>query len=311
MGEKSGINWTDHTYNEWKGCTQVGPGCDHCYAKGWGLRYGVAWGPGQPRSRASESTRKLPHRWNRRAARNGVREVVFGGSLMDVLDHEVTQQWRDDLFRTIEETPWLDWVLLTKRIGNAKGMLPKRWLAKPPDNVWPGATICNQAEADRDAGKLLELAGMGWKVWLSIEPLIGPVVIPEELLGMLSGIVVGGESGPKARPMHPDWPRVLQDQCETAGVAFFFKGWGEYRYWRDIAEGYSNRTAYRPGYGSGLNWKGGFWGETINPKQPEFAGTFRIVDPGGENASVRVGKKTAGRELNGKLHDDLPWRAKS
>ncbi|KKL70023.1 hypothetical protein LCGC14_2109040, partial [marine sediment metagenome] len=116
MGEQSGINWTEHTWNPWIGCTKVSDGCRFCYAERMAHhRKWAEWGAGKPRRLAAESTLRKPLAWNRRAERTGVREVVFCGSLMDVFDPEVPDEWRDEVFATIALTPWLDWVLLTKR----------------------------------------------------------------------------------------------------------------------------------------------------------------------------------------------------
>lgn len=266
MAENSSIEWTDHTFNPWLGCTKVGPGCDHCYAEAMmDRRHGrVRWGSGNPRVRTSEETWKGPVRWNKAyqremdRARNAIlafapsRPRVFCASLADVFDNEVPPAWRADLFRLIEATPNLDWLLLTKRIGNAPGMLREtaRMLEWPyvdvmpvgvPPNVWLGATVVNQQEADRDIPKLLDVPAR--VRFLSIEPMLGPVNVSGLLMrdvyrgDSVSGfmdydaidwVICGGESGPYARPMHPDWARSLRDQCQAAGVPFFFKQWGQH-----------------------------------------------------------------------------------
>src|SRR5262245_17039849 len=152
MGEKTGIAWCDSTFNPWIGCTKVGPGCDHCYAETldkrhrWGGK--THWGPGVSRHRTANWT--APRRWNEKAAERGKPWRVFCASLADVFDNEVPDQWRDDLFDLIDDTRALTWLLLTKRIGNADRMLP----AYIPPNLWIGATVVNQEEADRDIPKL-------------------------------------------------------------------------------------------------------------------------------------------------------------
>ena len=141
-----------------------------------------------------------------------------------------------DLFKLIAETPNLTWLILTKRIGNVMGMCSHDGLMFDQlANIWLGATVVNQEEADRDIPKLLQIPA---KVrFLSMEPLLGLVDLRfEDVPGvMLSRIgtgidwvIVGGESGAKARPMHPDWAYSLRDQCAAAGVPYFFKQWGEY-----------------------------------------------------------------------------------
>ncbi|ARR53455.1 hypothetical protein HY78_08470 [Rhizorhabdus wittichii DC-6] len=302
MAENTKIEWAHHTFNPWIGCMKVGPGCDHCYAETLATaRLGVAWGAGAPRRRTAESTWKQPRRWNARAAKLGTRYRVFCSSLADVFDNEVDPAWRQDLFELIRTTPHLDWLLLTKRIGNAVGMIQRdgaiagngRWYV--PDNVWLGATIVNEAEADRDIPKLLATkAELGVrKVFLSMEPLLGPVNLTdmpcgarnagahgwsalwrEEPFGRghLDWIIVGGESGPGARPMNPDWARSLRDQCAAAGVPFLFKQWGEWAPAPEIIEA-SGPSFHRYDDGTWLQ---------------------------------RVGKKLAGRLFDGVQHDGVP-----
>ena len=245
MAENSKIEWCHHTFNPWTGCTKIGPGCDHCYAEGWAKRSGIVqWGPGAKRRRTSEANWRQPVKWNTEAERLGVRYRVFCASLADVFDNAVPVEWRRDLFDLIERTPHLDWLLVTKRIGNVRQMIPDRWSVCMPPNLWLGITVVNQAEADRDIPKLL-----GLKVsvrFLSMEPLLGPVDLRFHVFseptgnfrthagkrqmelrkpvdGGLHWVIVGGESGPGARPMHPQWARDLRDQCVAAGVPFFMK----------------------------------------------------------------------------------------
>lgn len=250
------IEWADHTFNPWIGCTKVGQGCDNCYAESDfdKRRHVVSWGAGQPRKRTADSTWAAPLRWNREAAAAGVRHRVFCASLADVFDNEVPDQWRADLFGLINKTPHLDWLLLTKRVGNASKMLADirhnsdQELSvldmMPWPNVWIGATITNQAEADRDIPKLMRVPA--YRHFLSIEPMLGQIdlklmqyedsdhldeqgrIIANTRRRLINWVIVGGESGPGARPMHPDWVRSLRDQCQAAGVPFLFKQWGEW-----------------------------------------------------------------------------------
>ncbi|CAN5279514.1 phage Gp37/Gp68 family protein [soil metagenome] len=273
MAENSAIEWTDHTFNPWEGCQKLGPGCDHCFAEARNARFsgGVAanWGPGAPRRRTSDANWRKPLHWQAEAARTGIRPRVFCASLADVFDNAVHPDWRSDLFELIHRTPDLDWLLLTKRIGNVARMI---WadgeMTALPANVWLGATIINQEEADRDIPKLLAVPA---KVrFLSMEPLLAPVdlgricIVPQvkgaaragihidalrgryvesgmayigdwDVNGLypddastlsLDWVIVGGESGPGARPMQPNWARSLRDQCAAAGVPFLFKQWG-------------------------------------------------------------------------------------
>lgn len=233
MAENSKIEWCDHTFNPWIGCQKVGPGCDNCYAEAQQKRFGydVYFGVGNERRRTRPANWKLPLKWNRKAEKEGVRYRVFCASLADVFDNAVPAQWRVDLFNLIESTPHLDWLLLTKRIGNVQKMLKTHdWLAGQK-NVWLGITVCNQDEADRDIPKLLDIPAE--YRFLSIEPLLGPIDLNAANglhgdPGQIDWVIVGGESGSNARPMHPDWVRLLRNRCIEAGVPFFFKQWGEW-----------------------------------------------------------------------------------
>ncbi len=240
--KNSAIEWTDHTFNPWIGCTKVSPACDHCYAEALMDKrmHKAKWGAGQPRVRTSASNWHQPVKWNAEAAAAGKRARVFCASLADVFDNEVPAAWRVDLFRLIRDTPSLDWLLLTKRIGNATIMLADVRLRAdeymdgfPWPNVWIGATICNQEEADRDIPKLLKVPAR--RRFLSIEPMLGSINL-RFTNGLVHGcdaadylvdwVIVGGESGPNARPMDVAWARSLHQQCTDAGVSFFMKQMG-------------------------------------------------------------------------------------
>lgn len=265
MGENSSIEWTDHTFNPWVGCTKISPGCDHCYAEGWAKRSGlVTWGA--DRRRTSPANWRKPLKWNAEATvemlRNpgGPRPRVFCASLADVFDNEVDREWRRDLFSLIAKTKSLDWLLLTKRIGNAAAMLDEISVTTPSldpqwwPNVWLGITVVNQEEADRDIPKLLRIPAA--VRFLSIEPMLSMIsldveqwLVPEYFghsadcrndLCALNGdyhscagqvvqqpavdwIICGGESGHHAREMNPDWARYLREQCRDTPAAFFMK----------------------------------------------------------------------------------------
>lgn len=342
MSENTKIEWCDHTFNPWEGCQKVSPGCDNCYAEARNTRFGggtaINWGPGAPRRRTSAANWALPKRWNAQAdafmAQHGHRQRVFCASLADVFDNSVPVQWRRDLFDLIAATPNLDWLLLTKRIGNARSLYSEAYLDSArawPDNVWIGATIVNQAEADRDIPKLLAVPTR--VRFLSMEPLLGPVDLTKLMnpgplhqrgafINALSGgtygevpatgerlrithspikhidwVIVGGESGPNSRPMHPDWARSLRDQCEAAGVPFLFKQWGEWGEPDSI-----ERT--------GIAHHGWFEQDRRDGGVPrhEWPG---LMQNGVELASLRpevfrVGKKAAGRLLDGRTWDGFP-----
>ena len=228
MGDNTGISWATHTANFWIGCQKIGPGCEHCYAETWDNRFNKGenhWGPGAPRRRTSQSTRNRPHRWQRDAVAQGVRARVFCASLSDVFDNAVDPAWRRDVAETIRATPDLDWMLLTKRIGNVPAMVARDFDGALPDNVWLGASIVTQEEADRDIPKLL--ATPARVRWLSMEPLVERVRIDPAQMAALDMIVVGGESGRGARTFDLEWARDLLTQARAGGTAYHFKQMGQ------------------------------------------------------------------------------------
>jgi len=335
MADTTAIEWCDSTFNPWIGCTRVSPACDDCYAaRSTPARtLGVAWGPGEQRRLTSDANWQLPVRWQRQAAafyaQHGRRRRVFCASLADVFDNEVDPGWRSNLLRLILDTPALDWLLLTKRIGNVTPMLAEiagdlqlvahhAWTGALPPNVWLGITVVNQAEADRDVPKLL------WTPaavrFLSVEPMLGAINLrcidvdgdheihpltgttecvdetDEEApdLRGLDWVICGGESGPKARPMHPDWARSLRDQCASAGVPFLFKQWGE---WGPDWEGAETCSACGRTKFDAINSHGECGHCGIDGWMPADAPLDKLR---------RVGKKAAGRQLDGCTHDAWP-----
>jgi protein gp37 len=249
MAETTGIAWARSSFNPWIGCTKVSPGCDHCYAEALDARHkwggATHWGVGVPRHRTSASLWTHPLKWDRACAlerETGKVRVqdrdtwsrpgfwpVFP-SLCDPFDNEVPREWFGDFMGLIRGAPNLTWLLLTKRIGNAKAMMPELAIFQ---NVWLGASIVNQEEADRDIPKLL--ATPVAKRFVSYEPALGPVDFRPWLRGQhhpkpwfprLDQIIIGGESsqgGNKARPFDIEWARSTVRQCKAAGVAVFVK----------------------------------------------------------------------------------------
>jgi protein gp37 len=264
--KNSNIEWCDHTFNPWEGCTKVSPGCANCYAENRNTRFGggtaVNWGKGAPRRRTSGHNWNQPVKWNEAAAAIEAvfnvpgpitsvlgpvaRPRVFCASLADWLDDEVPIEWLADLLDLIQRTPHLDWLLLTKRpenwyertrlvaclLSRTKAPRPNyallsflaEWkLGSPPDNVWIGTTVEDQVRADERIPALLSIPAR--VRFLSCEPLLGPVYLHRARqawtgLPGIDWVICGGESGPKARPMYPDWARSLRDQCAEAGVPF-------------------------------------------------------------------------------------------
>lgn len=254
------------SFNPWIGCTRVSAGCVNCYAEAFAKRYGKAeWGPTAERVRTSPSNWRKPFLWNRKAKQEGRRYKVFCSSLADVFeDNPQIEQWRYELFNMILDTKHLDWLLLTKRPEDIKPALQamsvlKRdnvwdhlWLRGHFPHVWIGTSVETQEMAERRIPELLKvpasvrflsceplLGSLDLTPWLTVCPSCGAPDSDSPYIGCgycdaypdargISWIIVGGESGPKARPMHPDWSRSLRDQCRATGVPFFFKQWGQF-----------------------------------------------------------------------------------
>lgn len=245
MGENSKIEWTDHTFNPWWGCVKVSEGCANCYAETFAKRTGHSiWGPAATTKRRTFGDKHWaePVKWNAEAEAAGQRRRVFCASMADVFeDHPGVVAERVRLWKLIEATPWLDWLLLTKRPENVNHMVPGRWrtVGRWPVNVWVGTSVENQDAANK---RIPELVKVPCPVrFLSCEPLLGPVDLDGLAYFQYSGsdwalnqwlvewIIVGGESGPKARPIDAEWVRNLRDCCAADEVAFFFKQWGGVR----------------------------------------------------------------------------------
>lgn len=225
MAENTKIEWADHTFNPWMGCTKVSPGCDNCYAEAlMDTRYGkVSWGAGQDRVRTSQSNWNKVKGWDRNAKLAEARPFVFCASLADVFDNEVDPMWRADLFALMEATPNLVWLLLTKRIGNVLKMTdPAAGNPCLPRNAAVGATIVNQEEYDRDAYKLWAVKDRREPLFTfgSFEPLLGPVTLDDYAPDQ---IIVGGESGKTPRHMDLEWARSLRRQSASSDRVFNFK----------------------------------------------------------------------------------------
>lgn len=311
MAANSKIEWTDATVNFWWGCTKVGPGCEHCYAETWSKRTGESiWGVGAPRRKIKSAVALLQRLHNDTSLSN---RKVFVQSMSDLFDTEVPIEWFREAWETIEQCDRLTVQVVTKRISVVEKRLAAIGRTTWPKHVGLIITIVNQDEADRDVPRLLALKaklGIPW-VGLSMEPLLGPVDLRaidlngyEEILplgaawldrlepGEVEGpridwVICGGESGPGARPMHPDWARSLRDQCVAAGVAFFFKQWGE---WAPAGDWYEHHPVSLPLRAwTGTDWTddGSFEGEWV----------------------VRIGKKRAGRLLDGCEWNEMPARA--
>lgn len=274
MGENSKIEWTTHTFNPWWGCTKVSEACKHCYAEAWAKRVGQdVWGPKAGRRFFGATQWAQPLRWNQAAEGDGPRPRVFCASMADVMeDREELAAERAKLWPLIEATPNLDWLLLTKRPQNVKRLVG--WGAHWPSNVWLGTTVELQARAEELLPHLETIPAA--VRFISAEPLLGPLSLGRWLGSTINWVITGGESGPKARPASPAWFRSILSQCEAAEVPFHFKQWGD---WvpGDVVDLAERKTVRR-----------------------------EIAQDG--TPMVRVGKKIAGRILDGARWDGLPGR---
>ncbi len=333
MSANSKIEWTDHTFNPWWGCVKVSEACTNCYAEDFGKRFGVAWGPGERRKFFGEDHWKEPLRWDRAARKAGARRRVFCASMADVFEvlppgHPDTAAWWRAAYRlgeTIRATPNLTWLLLTKRPENIssmpgdavwyesmdENMNPEPWW---PSNAWLGVTVENQGAADLRVPELLRLKkrfGIP-ATFVSCEPLLeslhlAPWLSPPATAPhapTIDWVIAGGESGGKARPSHPDWFRQLRDQCQRAGVAFFFKQWGE---WAPVG----SMGGIPPGLES-VPMECMTKAENLKNLYPDgdesvFIPSKRTTAKGGA-MMVRCGKKAAGRLLDGREWNEMPGR---
>ncbi|WP_059414457.1 DUF5131 family protein [Cupriavidus basilensis] len=354
MNENSNIEWCDHTFSPWEGCQNVSLGRDDCYAARRNARFGGGtapnWGPGVRRRRTPFANRRNPLRWNAAhaafASVHGRRQRVFFGGPTDIFDSEVPLEWFIDVLELWRETPNLDKLVLTKRIGNVSKRLGEAfnrlvlrkdcaenplvpWLAtwiagNPPADIWLGVPVVNQAEADRDIPKLLRTPAK--LRFLSLEPLLGPIDVFSTMTGDLlhaSGnvyapsaidwIIAGGELGPDARYTLPAFFRSLRDQCATAGVPYLFTHWGE---WHTAARTLTAGEAVFRTFETFEHWvskasswvRDGICVDRCGLQLKTGEDFVRARDDGRFPVTVmhRVGTKAAGRLLDGVLHDAYP-----
>lgn len=296
MGADSKISWTDHTANFWWGCVKVSALCDHCYADTLDRRYGESHFGLENRRRFIKSVWNDVPKWNEQAKRAGTRAKVFVMSMGDFFellpdshpDSMPMGNARIEAMQLMEFCTDLNFLVLTKRISNVRKLVDPRWLEDWPSHVRLGVSVGTQKDADRDIPRLLELPCPNF---LSMEPLLESVDISWALEeyevgetepdanGNTCGIytkavdwvITGGESGPHARLSHPDWFRLLRDQCQQSDTPFHFKQWGE--------------------------WV---------PGEHEAHGTHWDYVCLDKFAMKRVGKKAAGRLLDGKEWNGYP-----
>lgn len=221
MAGTTSIEWTDATWNPVTGCTKISPGCDHCYAERFSERFrGVPRHPfenGFDLTLRPERVRQ-PMQWRRS-------RMIFVNSMSDLFHKEVPLEFVDSVFDTMERADWHVFQILTKRSSRLRDYVNRRYPEGPaPSHIWVGTSV----EDGKRKGRIAHMRATNAAVrFLSIEPLIGPMG-PMNLSG-IEWVIVGGESGPHARPVHIDWVREVRDQCIEAGVPFFFKQWGGFR----------------------------------------------------------------------------------
>ncbi|GAA2440187.1 DUF5131 family protein [Mycolicibacterium llatzerense] len=291
MSGQTGIEWTDATWNPVTGCTEVSPGCDHCYAKTFAERWRGTEGHYFERGfdvqlRPDKLT--LPLTWRKP-------KRIFVNSMSDLFHDQVPDDFIAQVFAVMTVAHRHTFQVLTKRHGRMRSLLnsgafqtaaAEHMLSMtdpdevkdagdpfPLPNVWLGVSTENQQWADIRIPALLDTPAA--VRFISAEPLLGPIYLPFKWTTgqpRIDWVIAGGESGRGARPIHPDWPRVLRDICTSAGMPFLFKQWGEFR----PAPSYVPRPSPA--------WQRDFekWGMS------------------------RVGKKAAGRELDGRTWDEYP-----
>lgn len=253
MSKDSAIGWTHHSYNPWWGCFKVSDGCKSCYAETFSKRTGHAvWGPPATTERRlfGDAHWREPLTWDKAARDAGERHRVFCASMADVFeDHPSVWNERNRLWDLIAETTNLDWLLLTKRPENVMGMIPMDWAHHWPEYVWLGTSVENQQAADERIPHLLKTPAA--VRFLSMEPLLAPVnlarihmgradmdvlagcgvitsgaagqSIPNAFCDPLSWVIIGGESGPKHRPMDLRWLEHIVRACQQNDIPVFVK----------------------------------------------------------------------------------------
>lgn len=338
--QESGISWAHYTFNPWWGCEKISPACAACYAEAWSNRCGLdLFGPGKPAHTFGARHWGQVHLWDSRAERMKTRFRVFCGSMCDIFQkRDDVKLEREQLWFTVETTPHLDWMFLTKRPENAEELIPEHWRPKWPKNVWMGVTAENQEMADKRIPVMLKLNSQFF--FVSCEPLLSDMSIRKWLpaeywcycgyvgdetgtdycvkCGAVFGdgdtcqvcgneeydsacpecdtvdgfadwttgpldqrpntigwVIVGGESRLKDRPMDPRYVRGIHQQCIDAGIPFHFKQWGQ-------------------------------WGTQESIRNHEVRNTGTDIIQLGEDRMYLVGKKRAGRILDGKEWLEVP-----
>lgn len=221
MADNSAIEWTDTTWNPVTGCTKISAGCDNCYASRFSERFRNV--PGHPFENGFDLTLRperleQPLRWKRP-------RMIFVNSMSDLFHKDIPKSHIAAVFDTMEKTHWHTYQVLTKRSSLMQKFLNERYKNRQaPEHMWFGVSVENEQAKSRVSH--LQNANAAVR-FLSVEPLLGPLGRLD--LNGISWLIVGGESGPGARPMEKKWATDLRNQCVKAGVAFFFKQWGGLR----------------------------------------------------------------------------------
>lgn len=354
MADKTGIEWTEATWNPVVGCDHVSAGCDNCYAArdaSGRLAHMPQYAGLAVAGRFTGEARLLPERLAQPLAWRRPRRI-FVNSMSDLFHKDIPDEYIARVFAVMAATPHHTFQVLTKRHARMRSLLSGEWGTGvfadaveetmgefthasldqwPLPNVWLGVSVETQGWADIRIPALLRTPAA--VRFLSCEPLLGPVDLTEALVGYcaahdfpggfciprthpgvehIAWVIAGGESGPGARPMHPAWARQLRDQCEAAGVPFLFKQWGEYL---------PVRVENREGMfgGRGFQHPGGGWSAPVIRERSGGSfrsGRTRLMVAGDETRggvmldadtiALRVGKRAAGRLLDGRTWDQYP-----
>jgi len=310
---KTRIEWTEYSWNPVSGCTPISEGCQNCYAKRMANRLRGRCGyPADDPFRVTLHPERLgePLRWKEPRR-------VFVCSMGDLFHEDVPRWMRFEVMDIILQAKQHTFLILTKRPANMKEFF--EWYYSKAGrtietikNLWLGVTAENQQRADERIPILLQITAA--VRFVSVEPMLGPVDLSlsdgvdlsmsvgtglkpgkSYLINSLDWVICGGETGPNARPMHPDWVRNLRDQCQASGVSFFFKQWGEWAPYRPSTAGYASPDG--PSLPEGCASKRKLmWGWEFKNHE-EFPKWM---------AAVRIGKKAAGRLLDGRMWDEIP-----
>jgi protein gp37 len=214
MAQGSGIEWTEATWNPLTGCTKISPGCEHCYAERLSLRLQAMGRPKYAKGfelALHEDVLEQPLGWKRA-------QMIFVNSMSDLFHEDVPPRFIHDVFDVMRRASWHTFQVLTKRSGRLARLAPEiDW----PENVWMGVSV----ESIDWVHRIQDLKNTGARVkFISLEPLLGP--LPGLNLTSIDWIIVGGESGPGARPIREEWIIDIRDQCRASDIPFFFKQWG-------------------------------------------------------------------------------------